>query len=350
MQVLLKGLRAIQLYLPNNPVYQRAVANIRTAFEPVWEHTTELTLQVAETDLIWEGTAVLEQDTKSESVAWILFKDGIRAVTLLPGAEDEEIVRFLQVIQQAKTLERESTDDLLTLLWEQDFQTIRYDYVELGMDEVPQLERSEEQPEVKPADVRQEVEEEQPTETPKGIVTVDDFDATLYFLDEEEIDYLRREIEREYKQDLKDNVLTMLFDLLELQTYSTVRAELLSIIENFVPYLLAVGDFHSVAYILKENHVILERARELLPEHRQLLEDFPAKLSEPQSLGQLLQALDEAARPCSRGFPNSRTSGSARFCTPQRGALRRRTPSIWQSRWKAMMKGYCWRRWVSSRN
>ncbi len=295
MQVLLKGLRAIQLYLPNNPVYQRAVANIRTAFEPVWEHTTELTLQVAETDLIWEGTAVLEQDTKSESVAWILFKDGIRAVTLLPGAEDEEIVRFLQVIQQAKTLERESTDDLLTLLWEQDFQTIRYDYVELGMDEVPQLERSEEQPEVKPADVRQEVEEEQPTETPKGIVTVDDFDATLYFLDEEEIDYLRREIEREYKQDLKDNVLTMLFDLLELQTYSTVRAELLSIIENFVPYLLAVGDFHSVAYILKENHVILERARELLPEHRQLLEDFPAKLSEPQSLGQLLQALDEAA-------------------------------------------------------
>jgi HEAT repeat protein len=87
----------------------------------------------------------------------------------------------------------------------------------------------------------------------------------------------------------------MIFDLLELQTYSTVRAELLSILENFIPYLLAVGDFHSVAYILRENRVVLERARELLPEHRTTLERFPSTLSEQEALGQLLQALDEAA-------------------------------------------------------
>jgi len=42
-------------------------------------------------------------------------------------------------------------------------------------------------------------------------------DALL--LEDKEVDYLKRDVEREYAQDLRRNVLAMLFDLLELQTY-----------------------------------------------------------------------------------------------------------------------------------
>jgi len=126
-------------------------------------------------------------------------------------------------------------------------------------------------------------------------VSIDDFDTTLYFLEDAEVDYLKRDVEREYSQDLRRNVLSMLFDLLELQTYSTVRAELLSILENFIPYLLGAGDFRSVALILRETRTILERARELIPEHRQKLEALPTRLSQTDALSQLLQSLDEAA-------------------------------------------------------
>jgi hypothetical protein len=296
MQVLVKGLRAIQLYLPNNPVYQRAVQNIREAFEPVWEHCVELRLAVTETGLVWDGHPVLEQPNKSDSIAWVLYKDGVRAVSLISGAEDEEIVRFLRVIQRCRTLDAQSPDDLLTLLWEEDFQSIRYEYVELGTDELRPLAPSDVEPIARPDEVRQEVQEaaEEETQPAAGIVSMEDFDSTLYFLDEDEKEYLRQEIDREYNQDLRRNVLSMLFDLLELQTYSTVRAELLTILENFIPYLLAVGDFQSVAYVLRENHVVLQRARELLPEHRQQLEGLPGRLSKAESLGQLLQSLDEA--------------------------------------------------------
>src|SRR5256886_10715421 len=122
-----------------------------------------------------------------------------------------------------------------------------------------------------PTALRRQVEEEAPPKR-EGLVSVDDFDTTLYFLDDNEIGYLHKEVEREYAQDLRRNVLAMLFDLLELQTYGTVRAELISILENFIPYLLGAGDFRSVAFILRECKVILERARELIPEHRQILE------------------------------------------------------------------------------
>src|SRR3989441_4913216 len=114
---------------------------------------------------------------------------------------------------------------------------------------------------------RQHVQEEAPPKR-EGLVSVDDFDTTLYFLDDKEIDYLHKEVEREYQQDLRRNVLSMLFDLLELQTYGTVRAELISIVENFIPYLLGAGDFRSVAFVLRETRNVLQRARELIPEHR----------------------------------------------------------------------------------
>ncbi len=119
-------------------------------------------------------------------------------------------------------------------------------------------------------DLSSVVEEETPPRA--GVVRADDFDSTLYFLDEKEIAYLRDEVTREYSTDLRRNVLAVLFDVLELQPFPTVRAELISIFESFLPYLLGAGDFLSVAYVLREVRAVLQRARELLPEHRKARE------------------------------------------------------------------------------
>ena len=308
MQVISKGMRATQLYLPNNPVYQRSVENIRTAFRQIWQATDDLIFDVGETQIRWEDNAVYSQDQRHESIAWTLFKDGVRSLTFKPGVEEAEIVRFLAVLHQAKNLQADAPDDLLTLLWAEDFQFISYTFRELASENAVPIERSE----TTTADmggagtpggdpgpgqattIRRQVEEEAPPKR-EGLVSIDDFDTTLYFLDDKEIEYLHKEVEREYAQDLRGNVLAMLFDLLELQTYGTVRAELISIVENFIPYLLGAGDFRSVAFILRECKIILQRARELIPEHRQILESLPGRLSQPDALSQLLQSLDEAA-------------------------------------------------------
>ncbi|HEV8400455.1 MAG TPA: HEAT repeat domain-containing protein [Gemmatimonadales bacterium] len=308
MQVISKGMRATQLYLPNNPVYQRAVDNIRGAFRGVWQATDDLIFDIGETEMRWEDHVVYSQDQRNESIAWTLYKDGVRSLTFKPGVEDAEIVRFLAVLHQAKNLQADAPDDLLTLLWAEDFQFVNYTFRELASENAVPIERSEaptipggaggEAGEagrgVDPSTVRRHVEEEAPPKR-EGLVSVDDFDTTLYFLDDKEIEYLHKEVEREYAQDLRRNVLAMLFDLLELQTYGTVRSELISILENFIPYLLGAGDFRSVAFILRESKVIQQRARELIPEHRATLEGLPARLSQADALSQLLQSLDEAA-------------------------------------------------------
>jgi hypothetical protein len=310
MQAMVKALRAHQLYLPNNPVYQKALETLRAAFRPVWESAEELVLEVSENDLRWDGNVVYSQSNRGESVSWVFFKDGVRALTLLPGVEQDEIVGLLDVMHRARTLRQEDSDDLLTLLWEKDFQRIRYVFQEMASGEsgsmaLPSSEEVAASSGSQTHEVSQVVEEEMTTRDeveqggaptgPAGTVRPEDFDSTLYFLDENEIAYLRDEVTREYAEDLRRNVLAMLLDVLELQPYPTVRAELISILESFLPYLLGAGDYSAVAYVLREVKAVLQRARELLAEHRKALEELPVRLSEPEPLSQLLQSLDEAA-------------------------------------------------------
>ena len=296
LQALAKGLRAHQLYLPNNPVYQKAIENLRAAFKPVWEAQDELVLDVFESELHWEGNVVYSQPSRNDSFSWVFFKDGVRSLTLLAGVEQDEILGLLDVVHRARTLQPDDSDDLLTLLWEKDFQRIRYVFQELASDVGGMQLPSGEELTASAGAVHQvsaAVEEEAPPRP--GLVRADEFDTTLYFLDEREITQLRDEVNREYAQDLRRSVLAMLFDVMELQPFPTVRAELISILDSFLPYLLGAGDFLSVAFVLREVRTVLQRARELLPEHRKALEDLPGRLSQPEALSQLLTSLDEAA-------------------------------------------------------
>ncbi|MGH7525471.1 MAG: hypothetical protein ACREMX_02080, partial [Gemmatimonadales bacterium] len=115
IQGLGKALRAFHMYLPNNPIYQRATDNLRNFFAPIWVATDELVLAVAETDFVWEDQVVYHQPNKSESLAWGLFKDGMRSLTIRRGAEAAERPRLLEVITRARYLAADAGDDLLTL-------------------------------------------------------------------------------------------------------------------------------------------------------------------------------------------------------------------------------------------
>jgi hypothetical protein len=297
IRALIKALRAFQMYLPNNPIYQRAQSNIVEAFRPIWEATDHLVLSIVETDFVWEENVVYSQPTKNESLAWTLYKDGMRILTIKPGAELVEMPKFLEVVQKARMLPADADDDLNTLLWEQQFDHIEYHFTDVLSDAALPEATGENaaaaaEPEVVQSQVQEEV-NEGPGRT--GIVDMEDFDSTLYFLEEAEIAYIGKALEREYGQDFRSSTLNILLDLLELQTEEAVRGELFAIFETLMPNLLNAGEFRHVATILRESRVIGERARGLTEDHRTRLDSFRSQLSDPAVLTQLLQAVDEAA-------------------------------------------------------
>ncbi|OYV71936.1 MAG: hypothetical protein B7Z72_05885, partial [Gemmatimonadetes bacterium 21-71-4] len=299
LRSLLKAVRAHQLYLPNNPIYKSSIDHVRAAFSPVWEETDELVLTFNETDVLWYGHSVLHESTKSgDSLPWLFYKDGVRELTLAKGVEQEELLPLLSIIQRGRKASADD-DDVLAMLWEQDFVNLRYRYVDLGLEPASAVEDGGPPPRpMSPEEVRQANTggsgDEETEESRSGVVNLADFDSTLYFLDEKEIEYLQGEIGREYASDLRQVVAATLFDIFEAQPDFEVRAEVCDLIETLMLYLLAGGHLRTVAYLLRESQVSAQRGKEVTPEQRERVGQIPARLSQPEPLGQLLQALDES--------------------------------------------------------
>ena len=294
---LVKALRAYHMYLPNNPVYQRASENLRIAFQPIWAALDDVTLVVAETDFVWEEQVVYHQLNKNESVAWGLYKDGMRSLTIRRGAELEELPHFLEIISRARFLPADAGDDLLTLLWEQEFEYIQYQFIEfLGEGAGPEQRGTYTTAAQDPAaaEARRAAAEEEASPRPQGVVDLDEFDSTLYFLDENEINQVAQAVEAEYARDLKAPALNALFDTFELQADEAVREEILGVLESLFAGLLNARDFRTAALVLRECRLLAGRAPGLAPAHAARLDGFVAKLSEPGIVSQLVQSLDEA--------------------------------------------------------
>ncbi|HJQ19642.1 MAG TPA: HEAT repeat domain-containing protein [Gemmatimonadaceae bacterium] len=294
LRLLVKAGRAHQLYLPNNPIYRGAIDALRAAFPPIWERTDELTLRFSDSDIKWFGRPVLTETAKSsDSISWTFFKDGIREITLAKDFETEELTKFLDILQRVRKSAGDD-DDLLTMLWEADFANLRYRYVDLGTEPAAALESGEDAKPRSPDEVRGAMHEESESAR-SGVVNMQDFDATLYFLDEKELDYLRREIEREYNSDLRRTVISTLLDIYEAQAAPNVREEVSELIETLMLALLAAAQFRAVAFLLAEARVAVERGQNVTPEQRERVGKLADRLSTDEPMGQLLQGLDQAA-------------------------------------------------------
>jgi HEAT repeat protein len=296
LQTMVKALRAFQMYLPNNPIYQRAIQNVRNAFGPIWSAVDELVLTIAETEILWEEEVVYQQINKGESLAWTLFKDGMRVLTIEKGGEEDELVRFLETVNRARFLSTDAGDDLMTLLWEQEFVAIKYHFIDFLTegDVIEGSRRALGEGDAATTETRREQVRDEAPARPKGIVDLEEFDATLYFLDEAEVNQLAKEVLEEYTRDARMSALTGVFDLLELQADPPVRAEILSILETLYPNLLSKGEFRTVASVIRDARLVLGRTGELPADLRTRLEALEIQLSDPAIVAQLIQSLDEA--------------------------------------------------------
>ncbi|HEY5546757.1 MAG TPA: HEAT repeat domain-containing protein [Gemmatimonadaceae bacterium] len=291
LRLLARAIRAHLLYLENNPTYLKSLENFKASFAPIWVHTGQLLFEISDTQILWEGHPVVTEAEKSvDALPWILYKDGLRELSLSRGVEDQEIVSLVQVI--AKVRKGGSDDDLLTLLWEHEFSHIRYRYVDVSFDTAVPIDPAEEQKAklVDPATMREPAQEQI---VPAGVVSMDDFDSTLYFLDENEVQYLQRTIRDHYAADMRQNVVSMLLDVFEQQTDPAIRDEVCLILDGMLVNLLTGGQLRVVASLLREVNIAAGRARDITPTQRELLLSLSNRMSEPSAVAQLLQSLDE---------------------------------------------------------
>src|SRR2546423_13245097 len=280
LKAFVKAVRAHQLYLPNKPMHARSLEAVREAFAAIWNLTDDLDLQIVETQLKWEGRVVLDEgDRTSDNIAWLLYKDGIRELKMLKGFEQDELGTFFNLLQRVRKA-TDDDDDLLTLMWEQEFANLQYRYVDLTQDAGPgveSMERAEQKDKIlSPAQAEAGLES-----TQSSIAKLDDFDSTLYFLDDREVEYLQQEIKREFSTDLRPAVIASLLDTFENQKDPTVREEICGLLDYFLLILLSSAQYRNAAYLLREAGVTASRAADVLEPQKQRVIQLNELMSDP---------------------------------------------------------------------
>lgn len=287
MRAFSTALRSYRLYEGNGPVLQRFLDALGLKLAAVWRELDEVKLEVEEKRIFWEGQEVYPSGDSNAELAFLFYRDGIRELTLFPGIE-EELGDLLEVLARAPQL-REQEDDLVTVLWEKDFSRLKYEYVELAVEtvELPEPGSGPPPAPINPADVQAAVSQPSPGITP------DDFQETLYFLDQGELRRLAEEVRRENERDLWGDVVKALFDRLEDGTPER-QVRILGILGDVLPSLLAAGQLGRAAHLLGGLVELAGRPGLLPPPALREVRALFAQLASAESVGQLVQTLEDA--------------------------------------------------------
>ncbi|MFW6078768.1 MAG: HEAT repeat domain-containing protein, partial [Gemmatimonadota bacterium] len=289
-----KGLRAHGLYQSHNQAYHRFLDAVRAAFQRLWERMDVLKLAVEDRALRW-GSHRFTVGTGHESLAFLFYKDGIRQITFEPGFEDE-VDRFFDVLTRARTMNRQE-DDLVTLLWEQNFSHFHHLYVDILAEGVEIPLPPDAQQRIDPETIADDAAERRRVSAPhapapSATLDPEEFKETLYFLDDAELRTLQDEVEREWRRDVRGAVVDALFDRLE-DPMPERRDEIFGILERILTDFLADSDFAHVAQVLDELEVLLERGDLFDDEGRERARSIFGALDDPELLDEVLGSVEE---------------------------------------------------------
>jgi hypothetical protein len=125
IQALLKAKKTVRMYPENNPIYKKTVEDAFARFTDFFAYQDELEMKIKQNEIFFNGEQIYHNPEKDDNLALFFFKDGLRELTFRKGLPPPELEEFLKII--ALDFDREAfDDDIVTLLWEKDFQNIKY--------------------------------------------------------------------------------------------------------------------------------------------------------------------------------------------------------------------------------
>lgn len=243
VQGILKARKLFILYPPNNPVYINASDSIVDKFRKFFETNDKLSLKIFQHEILYNNEQVYHNPEKNDNLALFFFKDGLKEITFSSSITRKEIEDFIRII--ITDFEHDAPDDdIVTILWEKDFEHITYFADENFLTDVS--------------------EEEKAAENIKEKVYLDDSLQKAYRdsleakavqpdtpvpLSMEDIQHLSSDMELQH-QSKTDKFVVILFELLYTTTDLSTFKEIVRHIESTLKYCVARGDFRSASYIL----------------------------------------------------------------------------------------------------
>lgn len=140
LRALSRAARSFLLYEPRNKAIRDFLQDYRENMLATLAAHGSMSLDIRPFEMTRDGEVVYLERDRERSLAFRLFRDGVRRITIEPGVVWEELLRLLEILSIRYTGIRQSEDDIVTLLWKAGFKSIGIVAVE-GF--VPEEERPE---------------------------------------------------------------------------------------------------------------------------------------------------------------------------------------------------------------
>ncbi len=269
----IKAIKAFRFYPPDNPTLKGIRDQLLKKFQFFLNKYQSFVIQIGEYDLSFKGKILYENRDVKTSLAFLLYKDGLREIRFIKGLEEWEVQGVIDVLKQSETI-NQLEDDIVTLMWEKDFAHISFLATDEFLEETPVIipetvDQFRKNLVFKPLAHHVEVElveegsEEgidldeilsKVIEQPLPFVT----DRSVYSLTSDEVEGLRRDVEAEIDPTFVFNIMDILFEILALEKEREPYQDAVNILIKILDAFLTLGEFTKASDLLKRVYFILK--------------------------------------------------------------------------------------------
>ena len=269
----IKAVKAFRFYPPDNPTLKGFRDQLLKKFQFFLNKYQSFVIQVGEYDLSYKGKILYENRDVKTSLAFSLYKDGLREIRFMKNLEEWEVQGIIDILKHSENI-NQLEDDIVTMMWERDFVHISYLATDEFLEETPviipdNVDQFRKSLVLKPlahhveADLAEEGSEEgvdldevlsKVTEEPSPFVS----DRSVYFLTPDEVEGLRKDVEAEVDPIFVFNIMDILFEILALEKEQEPYQDAVNTLIKVLDAFLTLGEFVKATDLLKRVYIILK--------------------------------------------------------------------------------------------
>ena len=130
LRALARSARSFLIYDTQNEAIKGFLSRYQEESDKAFEGFGEMVLEIRPFEMLREGEVVYLERDRERSLAFRLFRDGVRKLTIQPSVQWHELLRLLEVLSIRYTGIRQQEEDIVTLLLKSGFENIQISAVE----------------------------------------------------------------------------------------------------------------------------------------------------------------------------------------------------------------------------
>jgi hypothetical protein len=293
--------KSYSMYPESHATCQNSLQTVKSRIDAFIENYGDLRFEVTKDRLLFQSEPVQQDDPKTETLAFPLFRDGIQWLEFKQGIELWELSGFFKIYNDYKRLKEEAEGDLVTALWEMEFPHLQYEAMDVLWKAETLTDFStfnvtdRETPDAafqEQADDDQRDGADTPEDQDASVgMALSTMDRTIWQLTPEESRILSQMVAQEERQSGTQDVLDVLELILRTQNQPQDYSVILEFIKEEFKSALAQGDFQIALDFLESLEQTYHSCRIEKPWARPFLDRFFINISGTQVLGGLKEVL-----------------------------------------------------------